>query len=149
VRVYDDFAHHPTAVAETLAGLRARHVDGSLIALFEPRSSTASRKLHQAQYPAAFASADLTLLAPVGRAEIAEAERLDVASVARAIEAQGKPAQAVPSIDAIVERVLSVAKPGDSVVVMSNGAFGGIHDKLLAGLASRDLARRLDPAHAR
>jgi UDP-N-acetylmuramate: L-alanyl-gamma-D-glutamyl-meso-diaminopimelate ligase len=149
VRIYDDFAHHPTAVAETLAGLRARHPEGTLIALFEPRSATASRKLHQAQYPAAFAHADLTLLAPVGRAEIAEAERLDVASIAGELEAvHGKRAAAVPSIDAIVERVLQVAKPGDTVVAMSNGAFGGIHDKLLAALAARDLSAKLTTAPA-
>jgi UDP-N-acetylmuramate: L-alanyl-gamma-D-glutamyl-meso-diaminopimelate ligase len=145
VRIYDDFAHHPTAVAETLAGLRARHADGTLIALFEPRSATASRKLHQAEYPAAFAPADLTLLAPVGRAEIAQAERLDVASIAGELErVHGKRAAALPSIDAIVERVLQVAQPGDTVVAMSNGAFGSIHDKLLAALAARDLTAKLD-----
>ena len=84
VRVYDDFAHHPTAVRETLRGLRARHPEGRLIALFEPRSATASRKLHQDAYAAAFEAADLALLAPVGRKEIAEGERLDVAQIARA-----------------------------------------------------------------
>jgi UDP-N-acetylmuramate: L-alanyl-gamma-D-glutamyl-meso-diaminopimelate ligase len=145
VRIYDDFAHHPTAVAETLAGLRARHAEGTLIALFEPRSATASRKLHQAQYPSAFAPADLTLLAPVGRAEIAEAERLDVASIAAELErVHGKRAAALPSIDAIVERVLQVVRPGDTVVAMSNGAFGSVHDKLLAALAARDLSAKLE-----
>jgi UDP-N-acetylmuramate: L-alanyl-gamma-D-glutamyl-meso-diaminopimelate ligase len=149
VRIYDDFAHHPTAVAETLAGLRARHPEGTLIALFEPRSATASRKLHQAQYPAAFAPADLTLLAPVGRAEIAEAERLDIASIAGELEAvHGRRAAALPSIDVIVERVLQVARPGDTVVAMSNGAFGGIHDKLLAALAARDFSAKLTAAPA-
>jgi UDP-N-acetylmuramate: L-alanyl-gamma-D-glutamyl-meso-diaminopimelate ligase len=144
VRIYDDFAHHPTAVAQTLAGLRDRHPEGTLIALFEPRSSTASRKLHQLQYPPAFAPADLTLLAPVGRAEIAEAERLDVARIAEELEAvHGKRAAALPSIDAIVERVLQIAKPGDTVVAMSNGAFGGVHDKLLAALAARDFSAKL------
>jgi len=148
VRVYDDFAHHPTAVAETLGGLRARHPDGALIALFEPRSATASRKLHQAQYPAAFAPADITLLAPVGRAEIAQAERLDVQRIAADIAGSGKVAEALPSIDAIVERVLQVAKAGDCVVAMSNGAFGGVHERLLAALAKRDLSARLAAATA-
>lgn len=143
VRVYDDFAHHPTAVAETLAGLRARHPDGALIALFEPRSATASRKLHQAQYPTAFAAADLTLIAPVGRAEIAEAERLDVAAIARELAAGGRRALALPCIDAIVEHVLRVAQPGDTVVAMSNGAFGDVHERVLAGLAARELSARL------
>src|SRR6185312_15578798 len=73
VRVYDDFAHHPTAVLETLSGFRARHPEGKLIAVFEPRSATASRRIHQEAYAAAFAAADEILLAPVGRSEIPEA----------------------------------------------------------------------------
>jgi UDP-N-acetylmuramate: L-alanyl-gamma-D-glutamyl-meso-diaminopimelate ligase len=134
VRVYDDFAHHPTAVAQTLPSLRARHRQGRLIAIFEPRSATASRALHQAQYPAAFAAADLTLLAPVGRPEIPDAEKLDVGAVAAAIRAAGRQAETPESVDAIVERVGQWARPGDTVVVMSNGAFGGIHAKLLERL---------------
>jgi UDP-N-acetylmuramate: L-alanyl-gamma-D-glutamyl-meso-diaminopimelate ligase len=145
VRVYDDFAHHPTAVAETLAALRARHATGKLFALFEPRSATASRKLHEAQYPAAFAPADVTLLAPVGRTEIDAVERLDVVRVAQEIAAASadKVAHALAGVDAIVEYVVHNAQPGDTVVVMSNGAFGAVHDKLLAALAARDLAARL------
>lgn len=135
VRVYDDFAHHPTAVAETLAGLRARHPAGKLIATFEPRSATASRNLHQAVYPAAFDAADIVLLSPVGRPEIADDERLDVGGIAEQITRRGPQAQALPSVDAIVERVRAVAEAGDTVVAMSNGAFGGIYDKLLAALA--------------
>ncbi|MBW2688260.1 MAG: UDP-N-acetylmuramate:L-alanyl-gamma-D-glutamyl-meso-diaminopimelate ligase, partial [Deltaproteobacteria bacterium] len=75
VHVYDDFAHHPTAVKETLAGFRER-LAGRLIAVFEPRSATASRRLHQDAYPDAFASADVCILAPVGRSEIASEEKL-------------------------------------------------------------------------
>lgn len=131
VRVYDDFAHHPTAVAETLAGLRARHPKGKLIAIFEPRSATASRNLHQQVYPAAFDAADIVLLPPVGRPEIADDERLDVAAMARAIGSRGPQAEALGSVDDIVGRVKEVASAGDTVVAMSNGAFGGIYDKLL------------------
>jgi len=141
VRVYDDFAHHPTAVLETLRGLRARHPDGKLIALFEPRSATASRKLHQESYVGAFAAADLALLAPVGRKEIAAGERLDVAAIAEAIVASGRAASAPPDHDAIVARLLDEAKPGDTIVAMSNGDFGGIVDRLVAALALRATLR--------
>jgi UDP-N-acetylmuramate: L-alanyl-gamma-D-glutamyl-meso-diaminopimelate ligase len=144
VRVYDDFAHHPTAVLETLAALRARHASGKLIALFEPRSATASRKLHEAEYPAAFAPADVVLLAPVGRAEIDAREKLDVAAIAQVIDAQpGKRALAGSGVDGLVEEVIGMASAGDTVVAMSNGAFGDVHEKLLAALAARDLEARL------
>jgi UDP-N-acetylmuramate: L-alanyl-gamma-D-glutamyl-meso-diaminopimelate ligase len=131
VRVYDDFAHHPSAVALTVDALRRRHPDGRLIAVFEPRSATASRRLHQHLYADAFAPADLTLLAPVGRPEIPDDEKLDVAAIAAQIAAAGRRAEAPPSIDAIIDRVLSYARPGDTVVAMSNGAFGNIHSRLL------------------
>jgi UDP-N-acetylmuramate: L-alanyl-gamma-D-glutamyl-meso-diaminopimelate ligase len=142
VRVYDDFAHHPTAVRETLSGLRARHPEGRLIALFEPRSATASRKLHEAEYARAFDSADLTLLAPVGRKEIAEAERLDVAKVASALRERGFPAEAPSDHEAILARVLDEARAGDTLVLMSNGDFSGLLPRVIAGLAlkHKDLA---------
>lgn len=138
VRVYDDFAHHPTAVKETLRGLRARHPEGKLIAAFEPRSATASRRIHQDAYPDAFGDADLVLLAPVGRPEIAEKERLDVAALAASLRAGGVEAHAPPDHDALLA-LLERAAPGDTVVLMSNGDFGGLHDRLLASLATRHL----------
>ncbi|HKP58444.1 MAG TPA: Mur ligase family protein [Polyangiales bacterium] len=138
VRVYDDFAHHPTAVLETLRGFRERHPAGKLIAIFEPRSATASRRMHQDAYAQAFEPADITLLAPVGRQEIPEAERLDTQALAAAIGDGRHRAEAHPSIDAIVARVGEIAEPGDTIVAMSNGAFGGIHDRLLCVLAGRN-----------
>ncbi|NOY90967.1 MAG: UDP-N-acetylmuramate:L-alanyl-gamma-D-glutamyl-meso-diaminopimelate ligase [Deltaproteobacteria bacterium] len=143
VRVYDDFAHHPTAVRETLAGLKARHPAGRLIAAFEPRSATASRRMHQALYPDALRAADLALLAPVGRKEIAEAERLDVARIAADILAAGRRAEAPESIDAVVARMVHEARSGDTLVLMSNGTFGGAHAAVLAGLTARLLADEL------
>jgi UDP-N-acetylmuramate: L-alanyl-gamma-D-glutamyl-meso-diaminopimelate ligase len=143
VRVYDDFAHHPTAVAATVSALRARHPTGRLWAMFEPRSATSSRKLHEPEYAAAFTGADVVLLAPVGRSEVPEHERLDVQAVARAIAARGARAEAPGSIDAIVERVVAGAAPGDTLLAMSNGAFGRIHDRLLAALAGRAARARL------
>jgi UDP-N-acetylmuramate: L-alanyl-gamma-D-glutamyl-meso-diaminopimelate ligase len=137
VRIYDDFAHHPTAVLETLRGLRARHPDGRLLALFEPRSATASRNLHQAAYASAFEAADLAVIAPVGRKEIADAERLDVSQIARAIAAAGKRAEAPVDHDAIVALLLDQAQPGDTIVAMSNGDFGGIVNRIIASLTLR------------
>jgi UDP-N-acetylmuramate: L-alanyl-gamma-D-glutamyl-meso-diaminopimelate ligase len=137
VRVYDDFAHHPTAVYETLRGFRTRHPTGKLIALFEPRSATASRRIHQEGYAQAFEPADVVLLAPVGRLEIPEADRLDVKALTETLAKAGKRAELGTGVDDLVQRVAAIAQPGDSVVVMSNGAFGQIHDRLLCALSAR------------
>ncbi|HVZ31974.1 MAG TPA: Mur ligase family protein, partial [Polyangiaceae bacterium] len=126
VYVYDDFAHHPTAVRETLLGFRSRHPDAKVFAVFEPRSATASRKLHQAVYPDALAVADVALLAPVAR-KLPSEERLDVEEVARAVLARGKRAAALGSVDEIVARLARETKSGDVVAIFSNGTFGGIH----------------------
>ena len=138
VRVYDDFAHHPTAVEATLRAIRGHHRDGRLIAIFEPRSATASRRTHQAAYVGAFDAADYTLIAPVGRPEIAADAQLDVSDVVAAIRTRGGHAETVPagagSVDALVDRVVAFARSDDVVVVLSNGAFGGIHEKLLGAL---------------
>ena len=134
VRVYDDFAHHPTAVDETLRALRARHPGGALWVAFEPRSATACRSLHQEPYARAFDAADHVLLAPLGRdlRDMPVSERLDLPRLARDL---GPKAEAMPGVAAIVARVVQGAAPGDTVAVLSNGAFGGIHGKLLEGLA--------------
>jgi UDP-N-acetylmuramate: L-alanyl-gamma-D-glutamyl-meso-diaminopimelate ligase len=141
VRVYDDFAHHPTAVDETLRALRARHPDGALWAVFEPRSATACRALHQQAYAHAFDQADHVLLAPLGRTNIAENERLDLGRLAREL---GPKASAMADVDAIVARVAREARAGDTVAVLSNGAFGGIQGKLIAAL---DVAKRARAGH--
>ena len=142
MRVYEDFAHHPTAVRETLAGLRARHPEGRLFAVFEPRSATASRNLHQAEYADAFRVADVAILAPVGRKEIGAEERLDVAAIVAAIESSGRTASAAPSIEAIIARLVGETRAEDTVVLMSNGAFGGIYDRVLVSLSARAMPRR-------
>jgi UDP-N-acetylmuramate: L-alanyl-gamma-D-glutamyl-meso-diaminopimelate ligase len=124
-------------VAATLAALRGRHPAARLIAIFEPRSATSSRRLHQQQYAAAFRDADLSVLAPVGRGGIPQDEMLDVAAIAAAIRARGGTAETPHGIEEIVQLTARWARPGDVVVVMSNGPFGGIHDKLLVQLALR------------
>jgi len=139
VRVYDDFAHHPTAVRETLRGLRARHPEGKLVAVFEPRSATASRRLHQAVYAEAFESADWSILAPVGRPEIASSERLDVNQIALELGAKGKRAEAPTDHESIVRDLVAEAQPGDTLVIMSNGDFKGVLDRVVSGLTLRAL----------
>jgi len=136
VRVYDDFAHHPTAVRETIRSMRMRHPGGRVIAAFEPRSATASRRLHQAEYPAAFSGADLALIAPVGRPEIEDEERLNVEEIAATIREGGGRAEAPASIGALVERIAAEAREGDTILIMSNGTFGGAHDMILSALTA-------------
>ncbi len=138
VRVIEDFAHHPSAVQETLAGLRQLHGEGKLLAAFEPRSATASRRLHQQAYGVAFDSADGVVLAPVGRPEIATDERLDTTSLAERISSDSTWAVAADSLNRVRDTIVSQAEPGDTVVLMSNGAFGGIYDDIIASLATRD-----------
>jgi UDP-N-acetylmuramate: L-alanyl-gamma-D-glutamyl-meso-diaminopimelate ligase len=134
VRVYDDFAHHPTAVDETARALRALHPEGALWVVFEPRSATACRAIHQEAYARAFDAADRVLLAPLGRTNVPEGERLDVERLAGDL---GPKACAMRDVDAIVERVVAEARSGDTIAVLSNGSFGGIHEKLLVALESR------------
>ncbi len=134
IAVYDDFAHHPTAVEETLRALRTRHPTGALWAVFEPRSATACRALHQHEYVAAFSPADRVLFAPLGRTNVPVAERLDLPQLAREL---GEKATAEPTIEAVLDRLVKDAAPGDTVALLSNGAFGGIHGKLLGALAAR------------
>lgn len=137
VHVYDDFAHHPTAVKETLEGFRER-ISGRLIAVFEPRSATASRRLHQDRYPAAFAPADVCILAPVGRREVPADEKLDTHAIAVAINARGGRARACDTVDEAIDAAIAAARPGDTIVVMSNGRFEDAPDRILAGLMKHE-----------
>jgi len=135
IRVYDDFAHHPTAVDETLRGIRARHSTGNLFAVFEPRSATACRAIHQDAYAMAFSSATHVILAPVGRDNIPVPERLDVTRIAKGIRIEGGWAECPDSVEAIIETLVREAHPGDTIALLSNGAFGGIYSRLLEALA--------------
>jgi len=136
ITVYDDFAHHPTAVRCTLEALKSRHPGGRIIAAFEPRSATACRNLHQESYARAFDAADMAIIAPLGRS-LPENESLDTTKLAADISARRIRAVAVKSIDEIVEIVLANARPGDGVALLSNGSFGAIHPKLVEALEKR------------
>jgi UDP-N-acetylmuramate: L-alanyl-gamma-D-glutamyl-meso-diaminopimelate ligase len=135
VTIYDDFAHHPTAVAETLAGLRAAHPSARIWAVFEPRSASSCRRVFQNDFARAFAAADEVVLAPVFRSTLPESERLSVPELVRDLHVGGQSAREASSLDEIVETIATEHRPGDLVVVMSNGAFGGIHGKLLRALS--------------
>jgi len=138
VLVIDDFAHHPTAVRETIEAVRSRYPGRPVAAVFEPRSNTSRRKLFQREFAEALAHADSVVVAPVFGAErFAPGDRLDPEGVAAAVREVGKKAIHIDGIDRIVEHLAAVARPGDLLLVMSNGGFGGIQGKLAAALAAR------------
>jgi len=137
VIVIDDFAHHPTAVRETLVALRMKYPDRRLIAVFEPRSRTSCHATFQGAYIDAFAPADYVIVSRVYDAQRA-AEMggvLDIEKLIDAVGATNKPASAITDVEEIVAKLGNDLRSGDVVAIMSNGAFGGIHEKLLAALA--------------
>ena len=138
VAIIDDFAHHPTAVRETLAAVRSRFQGRRVLAVFEPRSNTSRRNIHQGAYAKAFAGAALAIVStPHNAGQIAEEERLDPEKLVHEIAASGTPARHLSNVDEIVTALAAEAKPGDVVLVMSNGAFGGLCGKLLARLGGQ------------
>jgi len=136
VSVVDDFAHHPTAVRETIAGVKRSAPPGRLIAVFEPRSNTSIRRVFQAEYARAFALADEAIISrPRNYKGLAEAERLDPDALAREIQARGVPARCLDGATAIIDYLRGRVQSGDIVLIMSNGGFDHIHRRLLAALA--------------
>ena len=140
VTVLDDFAHHPTAVHETLSALRAGFPGRRLWAVFEPRSASSCRRVFQEDFARAFGMADEVILAAVFRSSLPEAERLDAVQLVEELQGRGQRARHIPEIDAIVDTVVHDHRPGDVVVLMSNGGFGGIHGKLLKALHESERA---------
>jgi len=134
VTVYDDFAHHPTAVAETLAGLRGANPGARIWAVFEPRSASSCRRVFQDDFAHAFAGADEVLIAPIFRSKLPESERLSLPQLVRDLHSRGQSAREADSIEDIVAGIAREHRSGDLVVLMSNGGFGGIHQKLLRAL---------------
>jgi UDP-N-acetylmuramate: L-alanyl-gamma-D-glutamyl-meso-diaminopimelate ligase len=127
IAVYDDFAHHPTAIRTTIDGLRRKVGPARILAVFEPRSNTMKLGAVKAQLPWALEEADLAFCHSGGLAWDA----------VRALAPMGERAVVVPSIDELVARVAAAARPGDQVLCMSNGGFGGVHGKLLDALSGR------------
>jgi UDP-N-acetylmuramate: L-alanyl-gamma-D-glutamyl-meso-diaminopimelate ligase len=136
ITVIDDFAHHPTAIRETLAALRAKYHGRHLWAVFEPRSATSRRATFQQDFVGAFAEADRVVIAGLFSPDgIPPDARLSPERLAHEIACRGaKDAVYLPEVGAIVDHVATGARAGDVVVIMSNGGFGGIHEKLLEAL---------------
>ena len=136
VTVIDDFAHHPTAVRQTLQALRAKYKAGRLVAVFEPRSATSRLAVFQQEYVDALRQADYVVVASVFDKDKGSAygRLLDTDELVQEVARDGTPAHSVDGADAIVARLTPELRAGDVVAVMSNGGFGGIHDKLLKAL---------------
>ncbi len=134
IAVYDDFAHHPTAIAETLAGVRRAHPHARVWAIFEPRSASSCLRVFQDAFAGAFADADQVVLASVYRTSVPDETRLSVPELVETLGARGQRARHIDGTAAIVETVAREARTGDLIVVMSNGGFDDIHVRLLAAL---------------
>ena len=135
VTVVDDFAHHPTAISQAIAGLRQRFPKSRLWVLFEPRSNTTIRNLFQHELAASLAEADFAVVARVeNHKKLKPEEQLDEQLLCEEITKTGTECHLGESVDEIVAHVVTHVHPGDVLLVMSNGGFGGIHNKLLAGL---------------
>jgi UDP-N-acetylmuramate: L-alanyl-gamma-D-glutamyl-meso-diaminopimelate ligase len=136
VTVIDDFAHHPTAVEETLKALKQKYGGKRLIAVFEPRSWSSRLAVFQEKYEKAFTYADYVIIAGVYNTSKASelGKVLDTNELVEQIKLQGKPSFSFPDADAILEHLAPEMRDGDVVAIMSNGGFGGIHDKILKNL---------------
>jgi UDP-N-acetylmuramate: L-alanyl-gamma-D-glutamyl-meso-diaminopimelate ligase len=134
VTIYDDFAHHPTAVDETLRAVRRSSPGKRLWAIFEPRSASSCRRIFQDDFARAFAGADEVVIASVFRSTLPDDQRLSESQLVQDVAAKGVHARHLPDVDAIVKQVSAEARDGDLIVIMSNGGFGGIHKKLLSAI---------------
>ncbi|HEY1484328.1 MAG TPA: UDP-N-acetylmuramate:L-alanyl-gamma-D-glutamyl-meso-diaminopimelate ligase [Candidatus Acidoferrum sp.] len=147
ILVVDDFAHHPTAIRATIDAARLRWPGRRIWAVLEPRSNSMRRRVFQDALPQALALGDLVLLGSVHRAgQLADDQRLDPESIAASVRALGKTARVLPSADAIADVLVTEAKPGDVLLVMSNGSFDGLHEKLMKKLSAKSPATE---AHVR
>jgi UDP-N-acetylmuramate: L-alanyl-gamma-D-glutamyl-meso-diaminopimelate ligase len=140
VSVYDDFAHHPTAVRETLRAVRDHHPAARIWAVFEPRSQTCRRRIFEQPFIESFEPADAAIIARVyGAAKLDPEQTLSPDRLADGIRQKGKKALALGSTDEIVSLLAAEAMPGDHVVIMSNGGFDNIHEKLLQRLRGKSV----------
>lgn len=147
VTVIDDFAHHPTAVRETLAAIRGRYPSRRLIAVFEPRTNTSRRKVFQLDYTKAFTEADWVLVREaVGLEKIPEGERFSSQRLVADLSKGGKEAFYFSDTEGILAFLLDRLRPGDVVLIMSNGGFDDIHQRLLNALAPRKKEDRPEKA---
>ena len=140
VTIIDDFAHHPTAIRETLRALRGAYPGSRLWAVLEPRSNTLRRNVFETDLVESLALADRVVLAAVFKSEsIPPDERLSPANVVAALGARGVPAEVLPDADAIVAALAPQVRSGDVVAILSNGGFGDIYRKLPHAIAGGGL----------
>jgi UDP-N-acetylmuramate: L-alanyl-gamma-D-glutamyl-meso-diaminopimelate ligase len=143
VTIIDDFAHHPTAIAETLRALRTRYPGRRLWVVLEPRSNTLRRNVFQQALTESLSLADEVIIAAIFKSEaIPAGERLDVEELALAIRRGGIPARRLPDADAIVAAIVPELRPGDVIAILSNGGFGGIYEKLPRSLRNREVTSK-------
>ncbi len=136
ILVIDDFAHHPTAVRETIRAIRARYPGRAVTAVFEPRSNTSRRRIFQREFAEALAGADSVVLAGVfGAGRVPPEERMNPGEVVASLKTGGREAFYIEEVDRIVDHLRSVTYPGGLILLMSNGDFGGIRGKLTRALA--------------
>jgi UDP-N-acetylmuramate: L-alanyl-gamma-D-glutamyl-meso-diaminopimelate ligase len=139
VLVIEDFAHHPTAVRETVLGIQKKYPGKKIFSVFEPRSATSRRKVFQKDYVEAFRACDDVLIAEAfDQGKIEAADRFSVQELVADLRAQGVQAEAFASADEIVKALALRAKAGNGILIMSNGGFDGIYGKLLAILENRN-----------
>ena len=132
ILIFDDFAHHPTAVKATLNGVRARFPQRRIWAVYEPRTSTAKRSLFFNQYLSAFDSADIVILGPIYRPDKVDSrELIQIEALVQAFHSQSKTAYHFQKVEHIIDFLKIGLKAGDVVLIMSNGSFDNIHDKLI------------------
>jgi UDP-N-acetylmuramate: L-alanyl-gamma-D-glutamyl-meso-diaminopimelate ligase len=143
VTVIDDFAHHPTAIAETLKALRTRYPGRRLWAVLEPRSNTLRRNVFHDTLAQSLSMADEVIVAAIFKSEaIPQAERLDLDEVVLAVRRRGTQARQLADADTIVAAILPEVRAGDVVAILSNGGFGGIYEKLPRALKSREVSAK-------
>ena len=145
IRIYEDFAHHPTAVRETLRAVRSAFPRRRIWAIYEPRSATSRRNIFQKEIAEALYMADCVAVPALFRPEkVPEVERLDVSRLINDLRAMGRAAWNPGTVDGIIGKVCEEARSGDLVVIMSNGGFDGIYEKLPVALANQGLRKPLD-----
>jgi UDP-N-acetylmuramate: L-alanyl-gamma-D-glutamyl-meso-diaminopimelate ligase len=142
VTIIEDFAHHPTAVRETVQAIQDKYIGRKVYSVFEPRSATSRRKVFQKDYREAFSQSQEIILAEAfDQGKISEESRFSSAELAEDLRRIGRKAQVFSDVGAIVDYLLKQTVSGDIILIMSNGGFDGIYEKLIQGLKWRGLNR--------
>ena len=137
ITVIDDFAHHPTAIKKIIQTLKKAYPDGRLWVLFEPRSNTTRRSIFQEELTLAFSQADVSLFGAIARGHLLEpGDRLDLPTIVNTLKDKGKTAKIIENPNLMAQEVADNTRPGDVVAILSNGGFGGVHEKILVALSN-------------